>query len=145
MALGIGANVAIFQLLDGLRLRSLPVKDAQQLAHVKLQEHSGSGSFVTRHPEMTNEIWRQIQADQKAFSGVFAWGPTIFNLAHGGEIRNAQGLWVSGDFFSVLGVEPLLGHLFTTADDHVGCGATGAVISYRPGTERSGGSAHKDC
>jgi len=93
LALGIGANAAIFQLLDAVRLRTLPVKDARQLAHVHIPNAHGSGSFVTRYSEVTNEIWRQIQANQQPFSGVFAWGPTTFNLARGGEARNAQGLW----------------------------------------------------
>src|SRR5207237_210373 len=47
-----------------------------------------------------------------------------------GEARLARGLWVSGDFFTVLGVQPILGRVFTTADDQRGCGTAGVVISH---------------
>ena len=64
------------------------------------------------------------------FSGVLAWGSNGFGLAPPGEGRLAQGLFVSGDFFQVLGVRPLMGRVFTAADDRRGCGLPGAVISY---------------
>ncbi len=130
LALGIGANTAIFQLLDAVRLRSLPVKNPQELAHITIPDRQGSGSFVTRYPELTNAIWRSLRENQQGFSGVFAWGPTTFNLALGGEARYAQALWVSGEFFDVLGVQPYAGRLFTSSDDHPGCGASGVVISH---------------
>ena len=130
LALGIGANTAIFQLLDAVLLRSLPVRNPQELAHITIPDRHGSGSFVTRYPELTSAIWRSLRANQQGFSGVFAWGPTTFNLALGGEARYAQALWVSGEFFDVLGVEPYAGRLFTPSDDHAGCGAPGVVISH---------------
>ena len=131
LALGIGANTAIFQLIDAVRLRTLPVKNAELLAEVKIADrHWGSGNFTSRHPEMTNALWEQIRDRQQAFSAISAWGDQTFNLALGGPARNAQGLWVGGDFFHVLGVQPVLGRLFTPADDRRGCGATAAVISY---------------
>jgi putative ABC transport system permease protein len=79
----------------------------------------------------TNQIWERIKADQKVFSGMFAWSTDGFNLAQNGEVRSAQGLWVSGDFFRVLGVGPFLGRMFTPADDQRGCGSPGVVVSYR--------------
>ena len=131
LALGIGANTAIFQLLDAVRLRTLPVKNPAQLAEVKIADRNWmSGNFTSRHPEMTNALWEQIRDRQQAFSDISAWGDQTFNLALGGPARNAQGLWVSGDFFHVLGVQPAVGRLFTPADDRRGCGSTGAVISY---------------
>jgi putative ABC transport system permease protein len=132
LALGIGANTALFQLLNAVRMRSLPVKNPQELAHVMIDQRNGaSGDFTTRYPELTNPVWEQIRERQQGFSGIFAWAPTRFNLARGGEVRNAEGLWVSGEFFNVLGIEPLLGRLFTPGDDHRGCGtSSGAVISY---------------
>ena len=130
LALGIGANTAIFQLLDAVRLRSLPVRNPQELAHITILDRHGSGSSVTRYPELTSAIWRSLHANQQGFSGVFAWGPTTFNLSIGGEARYAQALWVSGEFFDVLGIEPYAGHLFTSSDDHAGCGASGVVISH---------------
>jgi len=64
-----------------------------------------------------------------------------FNIAPSGEARFGYGLWVSGDFFPVLGVEPVLGRLFTAADDRRGCGVPGAVISYAFWRREFGGEA----
>jgi putative ABC transport system permease protein len=132
LALGIGANTAIFQLLDAVRLRTLPVKAPQELADVRIADMTGArGNFSSPHPTVTNPIWEQIRDRQQAFSGVLAWSADSFNLSPGGEVRFAQALWVSGDFFNVLGVRPALGRLFTAADDERGCGAPGVVISHR--------------
>jgi predicted permease len=132
LALGIGANSAIFQLLDAVLLRTLPVNRPQELAEVRIEDRTGGvrGNFATWNPSLTNPIWEQIRNQQQAFSGVFAWNSTVFNLAPGGEPRLAQGLWVSGDFFNVLGIQPILGRVFTPEDDQRGCGSPGAVISH---------------
>src|SRR5437868_7307412 len=131
LALGIGANTAIFQLLDAVRLRMLPIKNPLELAEVRIDSKTGrSGSFINEHAQLTSAQWEQLRAHQQAFSGIFAWAPHSFNLARGGQVRNAGGLWVSGNFFSVLGVQPVLGRLLTSADDQRGCGLPGAVISY---------------
>jgi putative ABC transport system permease protein len=128
LALGIGANTAIFQLLDAVRLRTLPVQHPEQLANVKISPFSGSGSFYSAYSEITNPQWEQIRTQQQGFSGIFAWNPDKINLAHGGEIRNANVLWVSGEIFDVLGVKPQTGRLLNPSDDRRGCPAT-AVIS----------------
>ncbi len=132
LALGIGANTAIFQLLDSVRLRTLPVPRAEQLAELKIadSDHCCSGNFSDRHPYFTYAQWEQIRDHQQAFSNVFAWGDQRFDLTQSGEPRFAEGLWVSGDFFKTLQVSPLLGRLLTGKDDHLGCGSPGAVISY---------------
>jgi putative ABC transport system permease protein len=130
LALGIGANMAIFQLLDAVRLRSLPVKDPQELAEVRLADMKGARGGFARMPSVTNLIWEQIKERQQALSGVFAWGTSSVNLAPGGETRPARLLYVSGDFFNTLGVKAALGRLFTTTDDQRGCGAPGLVISH---------------
>jgi predicted permease len=131
LGLGIGANAAIFQLMDAIRLRTLPVKNPQELASVRVVSRDWTaGSFSGPHPALTNPLWEQLRDHQQAFSGMLAWGSTGFNIARGGEARFAQGLWVSGGFFNVLGVSPMLGRVFSPADDRRGCGAPGAVISY---------------
>ena len=131
LALGIGANLAIFRLLDAVRLRSLPVRDPQELAIVQLADTTGwRGNQASAYPALTNPIWERFRDSQQSFSGVLAWGGNDFNIAPGGEARMARGLFVSGDFFKVLGVKPLLGRVFTAAEDQRGCGLTGAVISY---------------
>jgi putative ABC transport system permease protein len=129
LALGIGANTAIFQLLDAVRLRTLPVQHPEQLAIVKIGNfESASGSFTSRYPQITNPQWELIRAQQKGFSGIFAWSPEQLNLARGGEVHQANVLWVSGDFFDVLGVKPEAGRLLNSSDDHRGCSGA-AVLS----------------
>jgi len=131
LALGIGANTAIFQLVNAVRLRSLPVQKPEELAYVDFARGSmRAGWFSTRSARFTYAQWEQVRDRQQAFSGVFAWSSTQFNLATAGETRYAQGLFVSGDFFRVLGVQPLVGRTFTGEDDRAGCGSPGAVVSY---------------
>jgi len=131
LALGIGANTAIFQLIDAVRMRTLPVQRPQEIARVAIDHRDGaSGNFSTRYPDLTYAMWEQIRARQEGFSGMFAWGPNQFNISPGGEVHNVPGLWVSGEFFSTLGVEPALGRLLGPEDDRPGCGSAGAVISY---------------
>jgi putative ABC transport system permease protein len=130
LALGIGANTAIFQLVNVLRLKSLPVRAPQEIAEIRISDMAGArGSFSARYHSVTNPVWEQIRDRQQNFSGVLAWGNGGFNLAQGGEVRIAKSLWVSGDFFNVLGVQPALGRLFTAADDTRGCTNAGVVIS----------------
>jgi len=132
LALGIGANTAIFQLLDAVRLRLLPVVHPEQLAELQIadNDHCCSGNFSNRRPNFTFPQWEQIREHQQAFSGIFAWGDERFNLAASGEARYAEGLWVSGDYFRTLGVQPVAGRLIAAQDDRAGCGSPGAVISY---------------
>jgi putative ABC transport system permease protein len=142
LALGIGANTAIFQLLDAIRLRALPVSNPQQIAAVRIADRNGaSGDFVTRYPELTNPMWEQIRAQQQGFNGIFAWAPTTFNISPAGEVRTAQGMWVSGEFFGVLGIEPERGRLLSPADDRPGCDANAAVISHSFWQREYAGSA----
>src|SRR5262245_23701062 len=107
LALSIGANTAIFQLLDVVRLKSLPVGAPHELAQISLvNPATRRGSYSDQYNAITNPIWEQLRAKQQAFAGIFAWSPGTFNLAQGGEVRNGKALWVSGEFFKVLGVRP---------------------------------------
>ena len=131
LGLGIGANSAIFQLVDAVRLRSLPVTNPQEIAKVAIDHRGGAtGNFSTRYPDLTYAMWDQIRKRQQGFSEVFAWGPNTFNIAPGGEVHNVQGLWVSGEFFETLGVKPAFGRLLGLADDQPGCGSPSVAISY---------------
>src|SRR5258705_8817276 len=100
LALGIGANTAIFQVIDAVRLRTLPIRNPGELAEVRLVDLEGMrGSFASWHPSLTTPIWEQIRARQVGFSGPFATGAESFNLADGGEARRAPGLRGSGGDF----------------------------------------------
>ncbi len=92
------------------------------------------------HAILTNVLWERIRDRQDAFSNAFAWETPNFELSAGGESRAAQGLWVSGDFFTTLEVAPVLGRVFTAADDRRGCPAPPAVISYGFWQREYGGS-----
>src|SRR5271165_4427227 len=132
LALGVGANTAIFQLLDAVSLKMLPVDHPEHLVELTIakNEHCCSGNFTARRSSFTGPQWEQIRDRQQAFSGIMAWGDHRFNLADSGEVRYAEGLWVSGDYFRTLGVNALLGRTITLEDDRVGCAAPGVVISY---------------
>jgi len=131
LALGVGANTAIFQLIDAVRLRALPVEDPQRLVGVQLADMSKArGAFASDYPIVTNRIWEQVRDRQEAFQGIFAWGPDTLNLSRGGEARFARAMWVSGDFFNVLGVRPELGRVLNADDDRQGCGSPVAVVSH---------------
>ena len=132
LALGIGANTAIFQLLDAVRLRTLPVSHSEELAQIKIdQPHGRTGNFTTRWPTMTYPQYSQIRQMQQGFTQVETWSPIGVNLARGGEVRRANGLFVSGGLLPMLGVQPVMGRMLTGADDRRGCGASAAVISYQ--------------
>ncbi|PYQ49878.1 MAG: hypothetical protein DMF78_17125, partial [Acidobacteria bacterium] len=95
LALGVGANSAIFQLLNAVRLRTLPVKDPWELAEVRIAERkNATGNFTGRYPQLTNPLWEQIRAHAEGFASLAAWGTVRFDLASGGEARYADALWV---------------------------------------------------
>jgi hypothetical protein len=130
LTLGIGANTAMFELLNALTLQSLPVARPHELVDVRLLDMEGARGNFQRYPAVTNPLWERIREAREPFSGLFAWGEEGFDLSRSGEFRRGRGLWVSGDFFTVLGVKPILGRVFATSDDHRGCGLPGAVISH---------------
>jgi putative ABC transport system permease protein len=141
LSLGIGANAAIFQLIDAVRLRTLPVRSPNTLAIIHLNNnHWGSGNFNGPYANFTYPLWKQVEQRQEAFSSITAWGQERDNLANGGEVDNAQVLWVTGQFFSVLDLQPVLGRLISPADDVSGCGG-GVDLSYAFWQRRYGGSA----
>jgi putative ABC transport system permease protein len=130
LALGIGANTAIFSLIDALVLKSLPVSHPEELVQVTM----GSPWYFS------NPIWEQLRDRQDIFAGVFAYGRWNFNLARGGEVRNVNGQYVSGEYFDTLGVRTVLGRTLTRADDRRGCAGT-AVLSHGFWQREYGGRA----
>jgi predicted permease len=131
LALGIGANTAIFSLIDAVMLKYLPVSHPEELLQV-----TGAG----QNASFTNPIWEQVRERQDIFSGIFASSRLRLNLTKGGEARYAEGNFASGAIFSTLGVQPILGRTFTLADDKRGCPAQ-AVLSYDFWQRQYGASA----
>ena len=135
LALGIGANTAIFSLIDAVMLRFLPVHNPEELVQVQMQNPAGR-----INPVFTNPIWEQLRDHQDAFSHVFAWDDFAhFDLAPGGVVQPANGILASGGYFAALGVRPAAGRLFTAADDQRGCPGV-AVLSYGFWQDRFGGA-----
>lgn len=94
LALGIGANTAIFQLLDAVRLRSLPITNPGALTLVHLADLPGKrGSQETVYPALNNPLWEYIRDHQTAFSRVLAWSPTNLGITEGDHERLVQALW----------------------------------------------------
>ena len=134
LALGIGANTAIFSIVDALILRTLPVREPDRLMMVVDAEQPGAA--------WSNPVWEQLRARLDLFESGLAWGIEQFNLAPRGEAWIVPGLWVSGSFFDTLGVSAFIGRTITTADDLRGGGPDGpvAVISYAFWQREFGGS-----
>ncbi|MGC4051145.1 MAG: ABC transporter permease [Paludibaculum sp.] len=119
LALGIGANTAIFSLINGLMLRTLPVPHPEQLLQVTMD----SPQFYS------NPLWETIRDHQQVFSGLFAYCRWRFNLSSGGEARYANGIFASGQYFDTLGLQPAIGRILTKADDWRGCPGA-AILSH---------------
>ena len=130
LALGIGANAAIFQLIDAVRFRSLPVANPEGLTEVRAEGVSAFGISAGVNAAVTYPLWEQMRAHQTAFASMFAWGNAELPVGRADEARPARVLWVSGDFFRVLGVTPERGRLLTADDDRRGCGAGAAIVSH---------------
>jgi putative ABC transport system permease protein len=135
LALGIGANTALFTLVNTLLLKPLPVREPDRLALLEQGEHPGTS--------WTNPIWEAVRGHESLVDGAFAWSSTRFNLSKGGQTEFIDGVMASGRYFEVLGVPAELGRTFTAADDRRGGGPNGAVavISHGFWQRRFGGTA----
>ena len=137
LALGIGANTAIFSLIDALMLKSLPVSHPEQLVQVNMANRDIWGM---EGPFVSNPVWERLRDRQDVFPGLFGYAVARFDLSSRGEARFVQGNYVSGQFFETLGLRPIAGRVMTTADDHRGCPGT-AVLSYGFWQSEYGGRA----
>src|SRR3979490_2939290 len=111
LAFGIGANTAIFTLIDQLMLRLLPVKDPQQLVMIwSTGPHMGNnrGSRAMSYP-----MYQDFQKKAQAFSYVFCRYYTPLSVGFGGQTERVNGELVSGNYFEALGVGPALGRVFS--------------------------------
>ncbi|HEX9344945.1 MAG TPA: ABC transporter permease, partial [Candidatus Acidoferrum sp.] len=128
LALGIGANTAIFTLLDQVLLRLLPVKDPPQLVLLSMRgRHYGSnwGGNAISHP-----MYRDFQAHNEVFSEMFCRFPIAASLSFGGQSERVAVELVSGTYFSALGVGPARGRVFTPEDDRLPSGHPYLVLNY---------------
>ncbi len=128
LALGIGANVAIFSLVNALMLKALPIHEPERLVNIVQQPR---GPQTQPNTFFTYPQWEYLRNNQKFFGGLLATSNAQFNLNTAGEMRRINGMWVDGHFFDVLGVTTQIGRTITTEDDQRGGGKHGlvAVIS----------------
>jgi predicted permease len=143
LALGTGANAAVFQLMNALRLRALPVEKPAELVSIGVDRHGkgrvGRGYDTGRPVPFSEPLWQEIRSQQQAFSSLLAWGGSRWDLSTEGEVVWAQGFYVSGGYFRALGVGARVGRLLSEADDQKGCGSPGAVLSFNFWRSRYGG------
>jgi predicted permease len=135
LALGIGANTALFSLVNVMLLRALPVKDPQGL--VEFVSASPGGALVTNLPDPVFDFFRQ---DHNVLAGVFAIREAHPALRDGGQLNRVTAHQVSGSFFGSLGVQPLLGRAIFPEDDKTGAANRVAVLSYALWSRRFGRS-----
>ena len=163
LALGIGANTAIYSFMDAILLRSLPVADPASLAVIKWRARpgmrgkpGGPPTFVMRSMSGRNDLDASglispifpfpaldvlHQASSSVFSHLFAYQPAgRVNVVVRGEAEQAVGEYVTGDFFRGLSLLPAAGRMIVTDDDRIGASAV-AVISMGYSQRRFGGAA----
>jgi predicted permease len=128
LALGIGANTAIFQLLDAVRLRSLPVLRPHEIVEVRIAGGTGGMGMSSREgTSLTRPQWYELQRRQHAVD-LFAWAPSQSLV--GTDRQRVPTAVTSATYFPVLGIQPWRGRFFSAADDAALCPGDKAVVSY---------------
>jgi predicted permease len=136
LALGIGANTAIFSVINALLLRNLPVRDPQQLVVLSDPEASGMDSGIDNGDRMffSYHEFEGFRDNTNVFSGVFAFSSAFFlppvRISETDEGTREFVNLASGAYFSTLGVEPLMGHTFGPEADQGRMADPVAVLSY---------------
>src|SRR3954466_2524648 len=125
MALGIGANTAIFSLVDTVAFRPLPVRNASELQEVYGTLHNGADYTLQSYPN-----YKDLRDRNQVFSGLIAFRITVAGLSHNGNNERIWGTLASGNYFDVLGVPPLLGRGFLPEEDITPKSHPVVVLSY---------------
>jgi putative ABC transport system permease protein len=125
LALGIGANTAIFSMMNTVLLQSLPVRNPSELVMISSMVPKSGENDSFSYP-----MYQDIRDHNDAFAGVLAVGGAQMNVSYSGESDRVSGRLVSGNYFDVLGVHPWIGRLFTQDDDRTPGANSVAVLSY---------------
>ncbi len=135
LALGVGANTAVYSLLDQALLRSLPVRAPEQLVVLSAPGKAWEGHTGDRgageDKSFSNPMYRDLRDQAKVFDGLIATGSTSVGIAHDRASETGEAELVSGNYFSVLGVTPALGRLLSPADDAAPGARPVAVLSHQ--------------
>jgi putative ABC transport system permease protein len=129
LTLGIGANSALFEVLDAVRLRTLPVTDPHNLAAIRLIAMPGRVGHFRGAADLTSRLFDSIRADHQGFQDIAGWSVVAVNLHRTGGGPDGRALLAGGNLFSVLGVSADQGRLLTPGDDRRGCASPPAVVS----------------
>jgi predicted permease len=114
LALGIGANTAIFSLIDALLLRSLPVRDPGALVELTIRQNGKSVDSFS-YP-----VVRALADQKQIFAGLCGFSSAMFNTGARDSVERTRGAWVTGEYYETLGLQPELGRLLSRADDEAG-------------------------
>ena len=136
LALGIGANTAIFSLLDQVLLRRLPVKDPEQL--IQLDDPGTFRGRTMNNRTFSYPMYQDFRDRNEVFSGVLARVQVAATISWKGRAERVTGELVSGNFFDVLGTRPHLGRLFTQSDDATPGAHPVAILGHGYWTRRFG-------
>ena len=128
LALGVGANTAVFSLINGLLLRPLPVPHAEQLVVLRMEEGGPEPNYSFCTPFL-----RSLERSHDVFADIFAYNPDMLQVRRGSANENIPGMLVSGQFFPAMQTAPLLGRYLTPQDDRRGGSPEGlAVVIAEP-------------
>ncbi len=130
LALGIGATTAIYSLVDQVILHALPVREPGRLVLIDWNGYEATVNAFGSYNLLSYPLCRDLQQQEQLFEGVLCRASTVISLSTGGEHAPAAAEIVSGTYFSVLGVRPAMGRLFTTDDDQTPGASPFAVLSY---------------
>src|SRR5688500_10338388 len=140
LALGIGANAAIFSLFNQMLLRPLPVPAPHELVNLSAPGPKPGSQSCNQAGDcqavFSYAMFRDLQKEQKVFTGVAAHRLFGANLSFHNQTLNGEGVLVSGSYFPVLGLQPALGRLLTPADDQKTGESLVAVLSHAYWTTR---------
>lgn len=145
LALGIGANSAIFSLFDQILLRPLPVPSPHELVNLRLPGPIQGSDSCNQAGCGEGRIWsypmfRDLEQQQSALAGIAGYRSFGVSIAQGDEPMTGDGVYVTGHYFRTLGVQPALGRLIVPDDNEPGKDNMVAVLGYRFWTERMGGA-----
>ena len=125
LALGIGANTAIFSLVNTVLLRPLPVKEPSQLIEVYGSLNNGADFSIQSYLN-----YKDYRDRNDVFSGLFVYRIVVASLSHSGSNERVWGYLASGNYFEVLGVKPILGRSFLPEEDQTPGSHPVVVLSY---------------
>lgn len=129
LALGIGANTAMFTVVDALLMRPLPVRDPSSLYSITLGNFCSWGR-VEADDVMNYALWKDLQNEQTVYSGLFAYAPATFDISStgGGEVKRISGAFASSRMWSILGLQPVVGRFTLPSDEKPGSASAVAVL-----------------